>query len=57
MLIKKRIAGTRLESSGFTLLELLIVISVLAILSVALIVVLNPAETLKKGRDSQRISD
>jgi len=42
---------------GFTLLELLIVISIIAILSVILIVALNPAETLKKARDTQRISD
>jgi len=42
---------------GFTLLELLIVISIIAILSVALVLVLNPAETLKKARDSQRIAD
>ena len=42
---------------GFTLLELLIVISVIAILSVALVLVLNPAEILKKSRDSQRIAD
>lgn len=45
------------RSSGFTLLELLIVIAIIAILSVALVIVLNPAETLKKARDSQRISD
>ena len=42
---------------GFTLLELLIVVGIIAILSVALILVLNPAETLKKSRDAQRISD
>jgi uncharacterized protein (TIGR02145 family)/prepilin-type N-terminal cleavage/methylation domain-containing protein len=42
---------------GFTLLELLIVIAIIAILSVALVMVLNPAELLKKSRDSQRISD
>ncbi len=45
------------RESGFTLLELLIVVSIIAILSVALIFVLNPAETLKKSRDAQRISD
>ncbi len=42
---------------GFTLLELLIVITVLAILSVVLILVLNPTEILAKSRDTQRISD
>ena len=45
------------NKKGFTLLELLIVIAIIAILSVVLIVALNPAETLKKTRDSQRISD
>lgn len=45
------------KNSGFTLLELLIVIAIIAILSVALVLVLNPAETLKKSRDAQRISD
>ena len=45
------------KAGGFTLLELLIVVSIIAILSVALIFVLNPAETLKKSRDAQRISD
>jgi len=45
------------NQKGFTLLELLIVIGIIAILSVALVFVLNPSEALKKGRDSQRISD
>lgn len=48
---------SRFSNGGFTLLELLIVISIIAILSVALIFVINPAETLKKSRDAQRISD
>ena len=42
---------------GFTLLELLIVIAILAILSAVLILILNPAETMKKSRDTQRMSD
>lgn len=42
---------------GFTLVELLIVIAILAVLSVAVVVVLNPAELLKQARDSTRISD
>ena len=45
------------HQKGFTLLELLIVIAIIAILSIALVFMLNPAETLKKARDAQRISD
>lgn len=42
---------------GFTLLELLIVIGIMVILGTVLVLVLNPAEALKKARDNQRISD
>lgn len=42
---------------GFTLLEILIVISIIAVLSVIVILVLNPSEILKKARDSQRMAD
>lgn len=49
--------NTEEKHGGFTLLELLIVVSIIAILSVALIFVLNPAETLRKSRDAQRIAD
>ncbi len=42
---------------GFTLVELLIVIGILAILTAAVVVVLNPAELLKQARDAQRFSD
>lgn len=42
---------------GFTLVELLIVIGILAILTAAVVVVLNPAELLKQARDSQRMAD
>ena len=45
------------EKQGFTLLELLIVIGILAILSAVVVFILNPAETLRKSRDAQRISD
>jgi prepilin-type N-terminal cleavage/methylation domain-containing protein len=45
------------ESKGFTLMELLIVIGVLAILTTAATLVLNPTELLKQARDSTRISD
>jgi len=38
-------------------LELLIVIGILAILATTVVLVINPAQLLKKARDSQRISD
>lgn len=55
---KNRISSCPGEpKKGFTLLELLIVIGILVILSAIVIFVLNPAETLRKSRDSQRIAD
>ena len=42
---------------GFTLVELLVVIALIAVLAVAVVLTLNPAELLKQGRDSTRISD
>jgi prepilin-type N-terminal cleavage/methylation domain-containing protein len=43
------------SSSGFTLIELLIVIAVLGVLAAAVLVALNPAEQLRRGRDSSRL--
>lgn len=45
------------KAIGFTLIELLIVIGIMVVLGTVLILILNPAETLKKSRDNQRISD
>lgn len=42
---------------SFTLLELLIVIGILAILASVTFIAINPAEQLKKTRDSSRLSD
>jgi len=42
---------------GFTLVELLVVIAVVGILSGTVITLINPANYLKKGRDTQRKSD
>ncbi len=46
-----------MNKKGFTLIELLIVIGILAILTAAVVIVLNPAELLKQSRDSQRMTD
>jgi prepilin-type N-terminal cleavage/methylation domain-containing protein len=43
--------------TGFTLVELLIVIAILAVLAAAVVIVLNPAELLAQARDSQRVND
>ena len=51
-----RARGTRTRA-GFTLIELLIVIAIIAILSVVVILALNPAELLRQARDSNRLSD
>lgn len=42
---------------GFTLLELLIVIGIMAILVTAATIILNPAELLRQARDAQRLAD
>ena len=46
--------GTR---KGFTLIELLVVIAIIAILAVVVVLTLNPAEMMRRARDSNRASD
>ena len=45
------------KNKGFTLVELLIVISILAALAAAVVVVINPAEMLRQARDSTRMGN
>ncbi len=42
---------------GFTLVELLIVIAILAVLAAAVVIVINPGQMLAQARDAQRMSD
>lgn len=42
---------------GFTLLELLVVIGILAILASVVIIVLNPAELINSSKDAKRLSE
>lgn len=47
----------RKRDGGFTLIELLVVIAILGILATIVVLAINPAETQRKSRDTQRLSD
>lgn len=48
---------SRISKRGFTLIELIITISILAILIAIVVVALNPAEQLQRSRDTKRVGD
>ncbi|MBI4094283.1 MAG: LamG domain-containing protein [Candidatus Liptonbacteria bacterium] len=48
---------THIRLRGFTLLELLVSLGIVAIISVIVILVLNPAEILRQGRDARRLAE
>lgn len=45
------------QKKGFTLIELIIVIALIALLATTVILVINPVKIFKEARDSQRIAD
>ncbi len=42
---------------GFTLVELLIVIAIIAILAAVVVLIINPLELTRRGRDAARLTD
>ncbi len=53
----KKAMLARLRSGGFTMIELLIVISILGILAVMVLAAINPVEQINRGRDTATRSD
>lgn len=42
---------------GFTLIELLVVIAIIAVLAAVVLVLVNPLELMRRGRDATRLQD
>ena len=47
----------QVRTSGFTLVELLVVIAIIAILAAVVVLIINPLELTKRGRDAARLTD
>lgn len=45
------------NKKGFTLVELIVVIAIIAVLAGVLVIAINPAALLAKGRDAKRLDD
>ena len=57
LMVEEKLKVKNKNRGSFTLIELLVVLALVAILSVVVVMTLNPAELLKQARDSNRLSD
>lgn len=47
----------QVQKGGFTLVELLVVIAIVAILAAIIVLIINPLELTRRGRDAARLTD
>jgi len=56
MLIKTA-RSSKSNGQGFTLVELLVVLTIIAVLAAVVVLIINPVELTKRSRDAARLSD
>lgn len=49
--------SAQVQKGGFTLVELLVVIAIIAILAAVVVLIINPLELTRRGRDAARLTD
>ncbi len=49
--------SAQVSHRGFTLVELLVVIAIIAILAAVVVLIINPLELTRRGRDAARLTD
>lgn len=49
--------SAQVRKGGFTLVELLVVIAIVAILAAVVVLIINPLELTRRGRDAARLTD
>lgn len=55
--IEKEVKKMKKSAHGFTLVELLVVIAIIAILAAVVVLIINPLELTRRGRDAARLTD